>query len=365
VIAWDIDGNRRLGRPFRFTHDRAPDPLFDQHPGRFSPDGRLIAVGLKERGIQLWNGTELTRAGAPLLQTGGEVKALAFSPDGTTLAAVTLDGMATVWDVTSRSLRKGFWVDLSYAAGVSFSADGTMLATAGTEGVMLWDVASGAKRGRLGEGEPVADVSFSPTAPIVAFVRDGWVTAQPPKGVVRSGAGKASAEIWDVAERSRIATLQVNAGVPDRDEGLGYTLAFSRDGRMLAVAGDDPLVHLWDVRTGKLVRELEQDVGGVLGLEFSSDGRTLAISGKPDASLWDIATGTRIGRLSGGSRRAMLDLSPNGRHLLMTNGNGLGAVWNIDPELWAERACTLANRVLSREEWAKFLPGRPYEPSCR
>ena len=50
AIAWDIDGSRRLGRPFRFTHDRAPDPLFDRHPGRFSPDGRLIAVGLKERG---------------------------------------------------------------------------------------------------------------------------------------------------------------------------------------------------------------------------------------------------------------------------------------------------------------------------
>ncbi len=49
---------------------------------------------------------------------------------------------------------------------------------------------------------------------------------------------------------------------------------------MLAIGGDDPLVHLWDVRTGKLVRELEQDVGGVLALEFSPDGRILAISGR-------------------------------------------------------------------------------------
>ena len=113
-----------------------------------------------------------------------------------------------------------------------------------------------------------------------------------------------------MAERSRIATLQVNAGAPDRDEALGYTLAFSPDGRMLAVAGDDPLVHLWDVRTGRLVRELEQDVGGVPGLEFSPDGRTLAISGEPDASLWDVATATQVGRLSGGGRRAMLDSRP-------------------------------------------------------
>ena len=365
VIAWDLDGSRRLGRPFRFTHDRAPDPLFDQHPGRFSPDGRLIAVGLKERGIQLWNAIELTRAGAPLLQTGGEVKALAFSPDGTTLAAVTLDGMATVWDVTSRSLRKGFWVDLSYAVGVSVSADGTMIATAGSEGVRVWDAATGAARGRIGDGKPADDVALSPTGPLVAFVRDGWAPRETPLGGFAASGEPASAEIWDVARRSRIATLRVNGGVPDRDEGLGYTLAFSPDGRMLAIGGDDPLVHLSDVPTGTLIRELEQNMGGVLGLEFSPNGRILAISGKPHASLWDVASATQVGRLSGGSRKAMLDLSPDGRHLLMTNGNGQGAIWNIDPQSWAERACTLANRVLSREEWAKFLSGRPYEPACR
>jgi WD40 repeat protein len=107
VIAWDIDGSRRLGRPFRFTHDRAPDPLFDRHPGSFGPDGRLIAVGLAKRGIQLRSTTDLARAGAPLLQTGGEVKALAFGPGGRALAAITRNGMATVWDVKARSLRTG------------------------------------------------------------------------------------------------------------------------------------------------------------------------------------------------------------------------------------------------------------------
>jgi len=136
---------------------------------------------------------------------------------------------------------------------------------------------------------------------------------------------------------------------------------------MLATAGIDQLVHLWDVRTGKLIRELEQNVGtAVLGLEFSPDGRILAISGGgPFASLWDVATGTQIGqRLTAGSREAMLDLSPDGRRLLMTLGNGQGAVWDIDQESWAQRACDLANRTLTREEWEEFLPGRPYEPAC-
>jgi hypothetical protein len=61
----------------------------------------------------------------------------------------------------------------------------------------------------------------------------------------------------------------------------------------------------------------------------------------------------------------MLDLSPDGRDLLITSGNGQGVIWGIDPELWPQRACALANRTLTHQEWDEFLPGRPYEPACQ
>jgi len=73
--------------------------------------------------------------------------------------------------------------------------------------------------------------------------------------------------------------------------------------------------------------------------------------------------GPRLGGV--GSREATIDLSSDGRRLLMTHGDGKGAVWDIEPESWARRACTLANRTLTRKEWQEFLPGRPYEPACR
>jgi hypothetical protein len=60
----------------------------------------------------------------------------------------------------------------------------------------------------------------------------------------------------------------------------------------------------------------------------------------------------------------MLDLSPDGRQLLMTTGNGQGAIWDIDPESWKQRSCAIANRALTREEWKEFLPGRAYQPAC-
>ena len=143
AIAWDLTGDRRLGRPFTFTHDRTFSKTgFDGHPGRLSPDGRLIAVGLKEQGIQLWDARELTPVGAPLLGTDGEVKTLAFSPDGRTLAAVT-QSLLTLWDVGSRSRLHGP-LDAgnpSIVLAVGFSPDGATLATASSDlGIKLWDV---------------------------------------------------------------------------------------------------------------------------------------------------------------------------------------------------------------------------------
>ncbi len=162
-------------------------------------------------------------------------------------------------------------------------------------------------------------------------------------------------------QRTSIATFD---GTPDDDS----SVALSPDGHFLAVGGFGRVVRLWDVRTRKLVHELDQGGNGAFTLEFSPDGRTLAISGfEPVASLWDVASGTQIGPpLTAGDRRTMIDLSADGRQMLEVHGNGQGAVWDVDPESWKRRACDLANRTLTREEWEEFLPGgrtsRPARP---
>jgi WD40 repeat protein/tRNA A-37 threonylcarbamoyl transferase component Bud32 len=350
AIAWDLTAERGLGRPFRFTHDRSFNSAgYDGHPGKFSPDGRLIAVGLKKRGVALWDARVLRPVGAPLLGTGGEVKSLAFSPDGRTLAAVTApEHFLTLWDVGSRSRlhepRPAGGGTL--LPGVSFSPDGATLATATESGVLLWDVAT----------EASLSVSSSWDVSDLAFSADGKMIA-----VARPETG--GALVWDVATRTLIAVVEGRTPPPDWD----LSVALSPHGRMLAVGGFGRVVHLWDVRTQKLVHELDQRGNGAFTLEFSPDGRTLAVSGfEPVASLWDVGTGIQIGpQLSAGDRRTMIDLSPDGRQLLETHSNGQGAIWDVDPESWEERACDLANRTLTREEWEEFLRGRPYEPACR
>jgi WD40 repeat protein/tRNA A-37 threonylcarbamoyl transferase component Bud32 len=367
AIAWDLSRKRRFGRPFTFTHDRGRYRWPDTHRGKFSPKGRLIAVGLNDSGIRFLDARTLDPIGAPLLETGGEVFDFTFSPDGRTLVAVAEkspgDSRLTVWDVQSRSLR---WSRARRWAsgGVSISADGTTLGWGAVDGVTLLDVVTGDTLGHVGSssGGGVGAVAFSPTENVVAFVHGGW-------GVNGPEEGGGDVEIWDVARQSRIRTLKVDTTPGQEGYVLGWTVAFSRDGSTLATGGADPLVHLWDVHTGTLLRELEQNVGNaVWSLVFSPGGGVLAMSGgDPYASLWSVTTGAQLGpRLGGvGSREATIDLSDDGRRLLMTHGDGKGAVWNVDATSWSARACTLANRTLTVEEWQAFLPGRAYDPACQ
>ena len=128
---------------------------------------------------------------------------------------------------------------------MSFSPDGALLATARYgRGVVLWDVATGASLGKIGNGD-ASDFDVSRDWALVAFAR--W----------RQG----GAQVWDVAKRSKVATVEGDA------EG-DLTVALSPDGRMLAVGRFGRVVRLWDVPTGKLVHELDQGGAGAFALEF-------------------------------------------------------------------------------------------------
>ena len=140
-------------------------------------------------------------------------------------------------------------------------------------------------------------------------------------------------------------------------------LSLSPDGRLLASAGNDRSVRLWDLRTGREARTLLGHEGSVMTVSFSSDGARLA-SGSDDGSvrIWDSATGAEVARYDGlavafipdgrnavvaredrvsvidtSSGRVVRDLagqalalSPDGRQLAtMPNQDGSVAVWDV------------------------------------
>jgi hypothetical protein len=66
---------------------------------------------------------------------------------------------------------------------------------------------------------------------------------------------------------------------------------------------------------------------------------------------------------SGPEQWSVLAFDPGGSDLVAFYGDGTGLVWDVDPDRWKQRACTVAGGALTRDEWDELLPGRRYEPA--
>jgi hypothetical protein len=64
---------------------------------------------------------------------------------------------------------------------------------------------------------------------------------------------------------------------------------------------------------------------------------------------------------SGPEQWSVLAFDPGGSDLVAFYGDSTGLVWDVDPDRWKQRACTIAGGALSRDEWKELLPGRRYE----
>ena len=159
---------------------------------------------------------------------------------------------------------------------VSFSPDGTLVASAGDTTVKLWNVETGEHIGTLGGQK---DGGFNS----LAFSPDG--------GTLATSSWNGGFKLWDVATRTEVFNFIL---------GGGHYLVFSPDGGTVATASWDRTVRLWDLATKTRVANLEGHTDKVASLAFSPDGGTVATaSWDRTVRLWDLATKTQVGTLEG------------------------------------------------------------------
>jgi WD40 repeat protein len=202
----------------------------------FSPDGTElvtasgdIARRIRDNNItvQIWDIS--SRSGLIELNHGGYgnwVESIAFSPDGTKLAAACYDKTAQIWDAqTGQELQR-----LHHDHGVEcaiFSPNGTRLATASADTTArIWDVQTGEELQRLSNEYSIDFAVFSPDGEKLATFLHGDNIAL----------------VWDLQSRTKLHTLDHN--------GRLNSLSFSPDGARIATGGGDGTVRIWDVQTG-------------------------------------------------------------------------------------------------------------------
>jgi WD40 repeat protein len=356
VIAWDLEGASRLGRPFRLFAGPVP-PSAEQRPPKalaISPDGALLAapVASAPDHLALLDLRSPNKPQPPLAPGIGHISAVAFSPNGKQLAIGSEDAPAPVLlDPSGRVLRRLTGGHRGGVHSIAFDPTGRWLATGGAHDLqaIVWDTTS---------GQPIRHLPH-PTANEQQPVSVGW---SQDGSMVATGGGQGKVILWRAGDGRPLATFPV-------DTSWVLAMTFSPDGSLLAASGTgDRQVTLWNVRTRRLVGRLPQPIF-VASVAFDLAGDTLATSAADGkVRLWDLASLRQIGRpLPGAENGTGTNVSafdPSGNHLIAVYDSGTAFVWDINPDHWKQQACRVVGRPLSREEWNELLADRRYRPAC-
>jgi uncharacterized protein (TIGR03067 family) len=310
-----------------------PKETFRVTPGLaaavFSGDGRWLAVAggqLHRSGtVSLWE-ARTGKARFALAGHGDLVLALAFSPDGKTLASAGWDRCVRLWDVGTGNKLATLWGHTRQVWSLAFSPDGKLLASGSADRTaVLWDVAAGREKATA-RGRPASALGFSP---------DGRTLAV--------GGDDGTVGLWDVAKGREFATLK---GHTNRV----VAVAFAPDGKTLATGSWDTTVKIWEPAKGRLKATLVGHRGSLVSLAYSPDGQLLAsacryhrifreggaggeianIEEGNEVRLWATGPGKLRRSFDTGERPGLVAVgfSPDGKILTTVNVDGTVKRWD-------------------------------------
>lgn len=346
-----------------------------------SPDGKLLATGGTDKVAKIWD-LESAKLMATLGGHASTVGAIAFDSTGARLATATgqyladdsneRDPNVRVWDVSTGKLIQVFRLPapptsaadnaapVQQVTGIAFSPDGSKLAAVGDGAFALWDAKT---------AKPIT-ISFDDAdeRPVVAFHPNSKVLVV--AGSTRFKDGKAEPSgpwVRDANTGKSVLNLDVTGGLrsvlafdktgesfattgPDNDATIwrigreqvakvvlkGHAMAvtdiaFARGGAQAVTSSMDRRVRVWDTRTGILLSTFEGHDDTVEQVQVSLDSRHILSAGRDDsARLWD-GTRTELGFIRTAINDNILgaEFSPDGTRVLTVPFKGPARLWDV------------------------------------
>jgi WD40 repeat protein len=276
------------------------------HAGRvqavaFSPDGRTLAAGVNLSGVRIWHLDDLERESALVDRSGTDV---AFHPTEPLLA--TVSGWITLRRLDDLEALVTVPADPGINQAIEFSADGTLLAGTGVSTMGVWRLKDGTAAELLSSRTGTAGSSS------VAISPDGlWLATSSDKGLVN---------VW------MTSALDQDPHVLGKTGTTTWDVAISHDSKAIAAATDAGL-YVWDSLEAE-PRVLTGDE--TWSVEFSPDGQLMASGDRAGAvTLWRLSDMTLMSKLMLDDRVDCLAFSPDGRTLAAGSFMGTVRLWRL------------------------------------